>query len=327
MKEADIRDRSAFARYLELVRQDIATYFPDPSRFQTVACPACDGSQQAFEFVKSGFPYVTCAACETLFVNPRPAPELLAEFYRAAPSSRYWIDGFFRPVAESRREKIFRPRAQYVARRLGHCKSGTVADVGAGFALFLEELRNLWPETSLVAIEPSPEMAAIGRAKGFVVEEHTIESLAGHAGRFQLVTAFELLEHLHEPRLFLKKAFDLLCPGGYLLATTLSGRGFDVQILWERSNSVSPPHHLNFFAPESLAQLVTRTGFVVEEICTPGELDWDIVEGAVLKDGMNVDRFWRGLARSVDVACKRDLQQWLSRHKLSSHMRILARKP
>ncbi len=327
MKEQDIRSREALAHYLALVEKDIARYFADPAQFQSVSCPACEGTTHSYEFTKVGFRYVSCGACRTLFVNPRPSRESLKAFYLAAPSSRYWIDGFFRPVAEARREMIFRPRALYAAERLPALAGGTVGDVGAGFGLFLEELRKLWPQSLMVAIEPSSEMAHICRSKGLEVAPTPIEELTGCNGRFNLLTAFELLEHLHEPRMFLECAFRLLRSGGALLITTLNGLGFDIQVLWERSKSVSPPHHLNFLNPQALADLCERVGFSVEEISTPGELDWDIVESAILNDGTEAGRFLSWLARNGDVACKRDFQAWLSQHGLSSHMRVLVRKP
>lgn len=327
MKEQDIRNHDAFARYLELIREDIAHYFPDPREFRFVACPACGGQMHTPEFTKLGFRYVSCERCGTLFVNPRPTADMLKVFYLDSPSSRYWIEGFFLPVSEARREKIFRPRAKYVAERLSHLSEGTVGDVGAGFGLFLEELSKLWPTSHMVAIEPSSEMAQICRSKGLDVAQTTIEELEGYDGRFHLLTAFELLEHLYEPRAMVEKALRLLRPGGYFLATTLNGKGFDIQVLWEHSKSVFPPHHLNFFNPRSLAGLCEDVGLLVEEVSTPGQLDWDIVEGAIMKDDVDAGRFWSLLASDGDEAAKSAFQSWLSQHGLSSHMRIVARRP
>lgn len=327
VKEDEIRDRRAFARYLDIVRDDIEQVFSDKSIFSHVACPACDGDHFEEAFIKAGFRYVVCVQCDTLFVNPRPSAEALTRFYLESPSSRYWIKEFFKPVAEIRREKIFRPRAQYVAERLLPCESATVGDIGAGFGLFLEELRCFREGFRLVAIEPSGEMAQICRAKGLEVAERTIELLDGYDGQFDLLTSFELLEHLYEPRKLLERVFRLLRPGGMFLATTLNGTGFDIQVLWERSKSVSPPHHLNFLNPKSFACLVERVGFVVDDVSTPGQLDWDIVEGAITKENVDPGRFWSLLARKGNEASKEGLQLWLAKHGFSSHMRLTAKKP
>lgn len=327
MKERDIRDAKAFAQYLTMVREDVANYFSDASRFLGVRCPACGGSDHTVEFDKIGFRYVSCRACATLFVNPRPGKQMLKEFYLNAPSSLFWIKGFFLPMVEARREKIFTPRAEYVAGRVAPAADGSVADVGAGFGLFLEELGKLWPRARLVAIEPSAEMATVCRSKGLEVAESTIEEVVGHAARFDLVTAFELLEHLFEPRELVAQAFRLLRPGGHLVATTLSGEGFDIQVLWARSKSVFPPHHLNFLNPRSLARLCEDIGFVVEELSTPGQLDWDIVEQTLANEPLEGARFWSLVARQGSDVAKHELQSWLARHGLSSHMRIVARRP
>jgi len=325
MKEEEIRSRSAFARYLELVQQDISTHFTHATAFHDVACPGCEAWEHASAFEKAGFRYVTCQQCGTLFASPRPTASQLKAFYLHAPSSQYWVNDFFRPVAEARRVKIFRPRAVDVAQRLSATVEGLVGDIGAGFGLFLEELRALWPNAKTVAIEPSAEMAAICRAKGLQVLESTIEDLQGYDGQFGLLTTFELLEHLYEPRALLDRAWQLLRPGGYLVATTLNGEGFDIQILWERSKSIFPPHHINFLNPGALATLCERAGFQVEEITTPGRLDWDIIDGA-LREGIPVNRFWSLLARQGTEACKQELQSWIAQHGLSSHMRLIARK-
>lgn len=327
VKEDEIRNRQAFARYLDLVREDVERSFADRSGFTLVACPGCGGDRVEEAFVKIGFRYVVCRDCGTLFVNPRPSADLLAEFYTDAPSSRFWVEGFFLPVAEARREKIFKPRADDVASRFSSLSAGAVADIGAGFGLFLEELRKHWPAAKLTAVEPSPEMAAICRSKGFDTTQTTIERWAGDDGGYDLVTVFELLEHLHDPFVLLAHAHRLLRRGGRLLATTLNGEGFDILVLWDCSKSVFPPHHLNFLNPRALGRLCERAGFVVEEVTTPGRLDWDIVEGSILQEGTDAGRWWSCLARTGREDAKRDLQQWIATHGWSSHMRVVARKP
>lgn len=326
MREEEVRSRRAHARYLELVEQDVARLLNDASVFRRVTCPGCGGGGHIPAFIKFGFQYVTCPGCGSLFANPRLSPAALDEFCLHAPSSRYWIEEFFAPFAEARREKLFRPRAQAVAEQLPGLADGIVGDIGAGFGLFLQELRSVWTRARLVAIEPSPEMAAKCRSSGLEVVEATIEQLQGFDGQFGLLTSFELLEHLHAPAQLFEQARRLLRPGGYLLATTLNGEGFDIQLLWERSRSVFPPHHQNLLTPRAVRRLCEDAGVVVEELSTPGQLDWDIIDGAI-GEGMDVDRFWSVVRRQGSDACTQELQAWISRYGLSSHMRVLARKP
>lgn len=325
MKEEDIRKRDVLNRYLELVREDAARLFMDRSAFQRIDCPACGSQELTQQFEKIGFNYVQCKECETLFVNPRPACQDLMKIYVDSPSTRFWVADFFLPTVEVRREKIFKPRAEFIAERFPDIEFGKTADIGAGFGLFLEEMKKKWPESNLIAIEPSIDMAKICRKKGFTVLETTLESV-GLNERFELMTAFELFEHLHDPLPFIEKVHNLLNPGGYLFLTTLNGLGFDIQILWERAKSVFPPHHLNFFNPHSMEMLLTRNGFEIIEICTPGQLDWDIIESGYRHEGLDPGRFFKTVFRYGTDQAKRELQQWIKANNFSSHMRVIAKK-
>lgn len=327
MKEKEIRNRDKHDKYLEIVRQDADTIFRDRTRFISSGCPACDSENNSAQFEKNGFFYVLCERCDTLFTNPRPGLNDLIRFYCDSPSSRYWAKEFFPPFAEARRKKIFRPRAEYVAGKLPDLKSSRIADIGAGFGLFLEELKNAWPRADLVAIEPSADMAEICRGKNLKVIESMLEDINPMHGKFDLLTAFELLEHIHMPFPFAQKMFELLNPGGYIFLTTLNCLGFDIQLLWEKSKSVFPPHHINFFNPSSIAVLLRRLNFEIIEISTPGELDWDIVESSYVNDNLDPGRFFRAVLRYGTDESKTELQSWIRKHNFSSHMRIIARRP
>lgn len=327
MRESDIRRRDVHNRYLELVALDAVRLAADRSAFVETACPACAGTNTELAFEKSGFTYTSCRACETLFVNPRPPFAALTQLYADSPSTKYWVEEFFTPMAEARRERIFRPRAEYVVQRFPELRHGRVGDIGAGFGLFLEELRRLWPVVRATAIEPSVAMAGILRDKGIPVIEQMLEGVDPAAHAFELLTAFELFEHLHDPAAFLTSVRGLLAPGGLLFLTTLNGLGFDIQLFWERSKSVSPPHHLNFVNPASMARLLERTGFEVVDVATPGELDWDIVEGAFVDEGTDPGRFFRTVSRHGTAAAKRELQTWIRSNGFSSHLRAVARRP
>ena len=107
MKESEIRNASVHDQYLEMVRTDALSYFDDPNRCEEVNCPACSSDQSGFEFEKFGFRYDLCVDCGTLFVNPRPRLEHLEDFYVNSPSSRFWVEEFFKPVAGARLRKSF----------------------------------------------------------------------------------------------------------------------------------------------------------------------------------------------------------------------------
>jgi len=325
MKEEEIRKRDLFDKYLELVEKDVKDFF-DFRDFERTSCPACRSRDLKGEFEKLGFAYGTCRKCSTLFVDPRPSFETLRRFYSSSPSTDFWVNKFFMPVAEARREKIFKPRAEYVSGLIENRSGNVIGDVGAGFGLFLEELKKISPRNRYIAIEPSLEMAEICKSKGLEAVCSCLEDTDGLEETFDILTAFELAEHLYNPEAFFSKAYSLIKPGGHFIMTTLNGKGFDILLLWDDSKSVTPPHHLNFFNPASIGLLLQRVGFSDIEVSTPGKLDWDIVEGMIVRDGIDLGRFWNVAANELKEEDKKALQEWIVRCNLSSHMRVVARK-
>lgn len=326
MKEEDIRKKEAFDEYLRLSKKDVETFFRDKSLFIEINCPACKSNELEKQFKKNGFLYMECTKCKTLFVNPRPGQDELARFYFDSPSTSYWINHFFKPVEKARTEKIFKPRAKETADLFRKdATDWTIGDIGAGFGIFLKELQRELPNNSYVAIEPSQEMCTICKERGFSTICNTLEDVKGLDNKFDLLTAFELFEHLQNPEDFLSCVHKLLKPKGFFLFTTLNGQGFDIKLLWNKSKSVSPPHHLNFFNTTSIKFLLESCGFEVIEISTPGKLDWDIVENMINKDGIYLGRFWEFITTTPETT-KEGLQKWISSSNLSSHMRVICRR-
>lgn len=324
MKESDIRDSSVLNRYLAMVEMDAKKLF-DNQKFVDIACPMCGSRGHNNEFEKNGFTYVTCPTCGTLFANPRPPQEQLDSFYSISDSSKFWVEEFFMPFAEARRQKIFMPRAKQFAEEFPEYRNKRIGDIGAGFGLFLEELKKLWAESDLCAIEPSQDMVSICKKKGLEVVPKMFEDINAEDGRFDFLCCFELFEHLSSPRDFLEKANRVLEKNGKMLITTLNGKGFDIQLLWEKHKNVSPPHHLNFVNPQSMCILLKECGFEVEQLTTPGKLDWDIVEKRITEDKVDLGRWWHGVCNLSENA-KNEFQDWISKNNLSSHLRVVAKK-
>jgi SAM-dependent methyltransferase len=330
MKEQDIRPAEIFARYLELSRDDAERFFRDKSAFETAPCPGCGAADAPSVFVKSGFQFVQCVRCATLFVSPRPPRAALDAFYSDSPSASYWAETFFPASMQARREQMFAPRVDRILALLADrgVTPASVLDVGAGYAIFLDEFRKKCPSATCLAVEPGKKLADVCRAQGFDTLEMPVEEARAWSGRADLVVCFEVIEHVYSTADFTAALARLVKPGGHLVVTSLCADGFDIQTLWDRSNSVSPPHHLNFMSVAGFEALFRRAGLQDVEVLTPGRLDVDIVRNAAAADPAVLDgaRFVRRLLAS-DAATTAAFQEFLSAHRLSSHAWVLARKP
>jgi SAM-dependent methyltransferase len=328
MREQEIRPEALLDRYRELSALDAEICFADVSR-EPVPCAGCGGVEASFEFEKLGFAYQRCNTCGTLFQSPRPSLAAFEDFYRQSASARYWADVFFPAVAEIRREKIFRPRADRLAVLCASRGLGVerLMDVGAGFGIFLDEWRRRSPATTLIAVEPSESLAQECRAKGFEVIEDIVENVKGYEETADLVTCFEVLEHVHDTESFVRVLTSLARPGGHVFISTLGIDGFDLQMLWQRSGQISPPHHINFLSVKGFESLFRRAGLVDIEVSTPGQLDVDIVRNAVRRqpDLLEGQRFLSTVLR--DDAAAAAFQTFLCEQRMSSHVWVIGRKP
>lgn len=333
MREADIRPLDLLNEYLRLSAADVAEFFPDLGGFEYRPCPGCGAHSTTHAFAKDIFKLVRCRGCGTLFVDPAPPPALLASFYRDSRSQRYWGDVFFPAVAEARREKIFAPRVTRIAQLMADhgVGPGAVMDVGAGTGIFLEECRRAGWAGPFLAVEPSANLAERCRQLGF----ETFEGLSFEAaatperqGTADLVTAFEVIEHVHDVAAFISDLARLAKPGGWVLVTGLCGTGFDILTLGAMSKAVSPPHHLNFLSRHGVEALMERCGLELMGFHTPGQLDLDIVKNTLAEAGQSAaDLFIRHLIEDASPQTQAAFQTFLAENGLSSHLWILARRP
>ena len=324
MKEEEIRPKHIFDEYLRLAERDTEKYF-SPTDRQVVLCPAC-GAHGIRVFTKQSFAYEECPDCQTLFVSPRPPAEAFSRYYQESESATYWATTFYKETAEMRREKLWRPKAQMIHGFINQfgATQHAVVDIGGGYGIFAEEYKKVSGK-KVTVIEPGPSLAEVCRDKGHEVVQGFLEDIEPEqlgAGPKAFVS-FELFEHLHDIKKFLRHLHELMNSGDLFAFTTLSGAGVDIRALWEDSEAVSPPHHLNFLNPKSVQILLERSGFEVLQISTPGKLDIDILcnHRQYIKD-----RFWRTFAIQATEDEKQVMQAFIAESGLSSHMLAICKK-
>ena len=312
-------------RYVDADREFLLSH---KNEWVEVGCPACYSSVSQVFGEKMGFVYAKCTQCGTVYTNPRPSQQLLHEFYAVSQNYEYWNRQIFPATEHVRRTSIFRPRAERV---LEYCqnflvKNHTLIDIGAGFGIFCEEIAKEGRFKRIIALEPTPDLAETCRSKGLEVIELPVEKVR-EGDVADVVTAFEVIEHLFSPRNFVEQCARWLRPGGLLVLTCPNVEGFDVATLGMLSNTFDH-EHVNYFHTKSLPHLLSRCGFEVIDVQTPGQLDAEIVRKHVLDGSINLNG--QPLLREVLVERWEDLSQqfqaFLATNRLSSHMWVVGRK-
>lgn len=331
LTEKDIRPVTATAEQRTAAVVDAGRYLSRYAEFVHVACPACGADSPRQRFRKNCIAYVDCPQCETMYISPRPTPEVLEWFYRGSLNYAHWNNAIFPATEAARRERIFVPR---VDRLLELChryevRTEALLEVGAGFGTFCTEVMSRQVFGRVVAIEPTPDLARTCRERGLEVIELPVEQVAlPDSLRFDVVASFEVIEHLFDPGAFVRHSANLLRPGGLLMLACPNGKGFDVETLGPVSNTVDH-EHLNYFNASSLSLLLQRHGLEVLESFTPGRLDAELVRNKVLEGEFHLDgqpflqrvllREWESLGQGF--------QDYLAQSGLSSSLWVVGRKP
>jgi SAM-dependent methyltransferase len=312
----------AFARDIKRLQARV-------DEFVNVPCPACGLNDNVPTLEKYNFAYVTCNKCHTLYMTPRPSPEVMDSYYSNSENYQYWAKYVFPASENARREKLHKPRLKQV---WDYCQRFNISpdilvEVGPGFGTFLEVARQSKTFQRVIGIEPTPEMAQACRERGVEVIEKRIEDVTNEVQSATIVSAFEVIEHLFEPRLFLEQCRRLVKPGGLLVLTCPNGQGFDISLLGSLSWAIDP-EHVNLFNPTSLSLLVEQCGFDVLEVTTPGRLDAEFVRMAI-QDGtfdISHDPFLKRILIDEWERLGWPFQQFLAENGLSSHMWLVACK-
>ena len=323
MKEEEIRPDKVFKEYLRLADLDSKKFFENKNR-EKISCPACL-SEGNHIFIKHGFDYNECQHCQSIYVSPRPKQQEFFNYYQNSDSAKYFATTFYDITSESRREKLWKPKAKLINNIIKkyHAECNEIVDIGGGYGIFAEEYSRLC-NTKITIIEPGIELSDICAKKGFTVINSFLEDVAVSdlSSNPKVFVSFELFEHLHDCNLFVKKLSNLMKPGDLFIFSTLSSIGVDIQCLWENSNSISL-QHLNFFNPNSIKILLNRNGFDTLDVSTPGKLDIDILNK---NRDLIKDRFFRTVLFQSNEEIRDKIQNFISGNGYSSHMLVVSQK-
>lgn len=224
-------------------------------------------------FARDGFTLVRCPSCRLVFLDPQPGADVLERAYYHDEAFSQALLGDLRAITLDRaREKLGHLGAAGLAPR-----GLRILDVGASSGAWLEVARDAGADT-VVGVELGASTAAAARERGLDVRTGTLADvlpdLAGEP-RFDLVTFWDVLEHLPDPRHELRLARTLLRPGGHVAATFPNVEGLYPRLthrLFARRTGVweypELPVHFYDFAPATARRLLTGTGYDVETVRT-----------------------------------------------------------
>lgn len=329
IREFELKPSALLNAYLQLTQSDVKEYFLDGSALLDCNCPACLSSERNKGFVKFGLQYWECANCKTLYISPRPDESSIDEYYKGSKARKFWNEQLSTATEAKRRDKIFKPRVQWIIETIEEYlpSAQRFSSINATHRPFLEELIESSYFKEITIINPRTDLDQTSyQKKGGRFIEKPIESISMDNSA-DATSLFEVIDRLSDVDSLFRALEGMLVPGGLCFLTTISISGFDLQVLWEKSNSIFPPDRINVFSTEGLVILFERHGFECIELSTPGLLDIEIVANAYKENPlMDLPRFVKYLLDKRDINAHQSFQQFLQMNRLSSFTRIVLRK-
>ncbi len=193
---------------------------------------------------------VECADCGLLYGNP-------------AVSSDSGLSAYKEAAFDSSQESRFAALtyARFIAEQLDRIASREKAlDIGAGDGAFLEELVQLGFH-DVTGVEPSAAPIACAKPDVRRMIRHDIFRARDFEGqRFDLVTCFQVMEHLWNPLELAREVNSILKPGGLFVTITHNLGALSARLLGDKS-PIFDIEHLQLFSEKTIRALLQRADF------------------------------------------------------------------
>lgn len=243
---------------------------PPNVELEDVPCPnGCKPSdttvligRDRLHHIPGNFSVVRCGCCGLMRTNPRPTPGTIGAYYPADYAPH-------KPTTSTtpKKQRHWRHRAkdrisQWLGRdvrRLPPVAPGHMLEIGCASGSYLLEMRQKgW---TVEGIEYSDTAAEHARAQGIHVQTGSVESAQPPRQQADVVTAWMVLEHLHDPVHSLQKIRRWVKPGGYLVGVVPDAGAFDRKLFGEYWYALQLPTHLYHYERQSLARVLEMAGW------------------------------------------------------------------
>lgn len=235
---------------------------------QVLLCQVCGSDRRAPKFEDGPYTVYTCSDCGLVYVSPRLQGQALLDVY----NETYWKSdnpkerGYADYASEAALYlKTYRKRMKLVSQWLP--ERGRVLDVGCAAGYFLRVAQEHGHDVHGVELsEPIAKeaIAALGEDRvfhGFLDDCVAARGWEDHS--FDLVTIWDVIEHVPEPQGLLDSIRRMIKPGGKLLLETQNVASKFAARMGKTWHHYKHDEHLYHFNPDTIRRLLEDCGYEV----------------------------------------------------------------
>jgi len=182
-----------------------------------------------------------CKKCGFTFSQKIPSVEELSNFYNGYGQYEY-----VSPITISRYNELI---DQFESYR----ETNNILDIGSGTGVFLEEAKKKgW---NVYGTEYGDDKVKIGEDKGINMEVGVFDP-KNYQVKFDVITSFEVIEHINNPQEEIRNISSLLRTGGMFYLTTPNFNSLSRRFLKEKWQQIFYPEHLSYYTAKTLSNLL-----------------------------------------------------------------------
>ena len=238
--------------------------------WETIRCPLCNSANyeswrevpDRFDTLPDQtFSIVNCTDCGFRYLNPRPAEDSIHPFY-----AHEEYDPFLSTRESYSVQDVLYRLARYYSlwrKRLAvedFVRGGRLLDVGCGTGEFLHYMNRF--QWSVAGVEPDVKSRAHAEAQGISVYPSLWDVAAE---RFDLITLWHVIEHLHDLNRAVRKLESLVRPDGVLVLAMPNVHSWDFQRYQEHWVALDTPRHVYHFTGMDIKKLFAETSFRLKD--------------------------------------------------------------
>jgi len=228
-------------------------------------CRLCATKNYSLLFTRVGYEVAKCNICGFVFLNFDPDASFFSNFY----SAEFFNDSGTRHAYndyESEAQSMKKTFANRVDALRKYGQGGSLVDIGCATGAFMERATRFW---KTYGIDVSRYAIDLAKKKNLDVVCGDLLTTQFNNQKFDVVTLWDTIEHVTDPRSTLKRIYEITNTGGVVALTTGDVGSLTARLCGKFWHLYNIPQHLSFFSKQSITDILKETGFSVREISYP----------------------------------------------------------